>query len=224
MEEQLGVSLFDRTSRQVVLTPAGRRPAGAGPRAARPGRAVFAAVREVERAPAGTLGVGFSPTARFGLAPALLAACAAEVPGVMLYPREDRPASCCTSCAPAGWTSSSASARRRRRPRARAPARRAGGRPRRRPAIGWRGAPSRRARRPARRDADRRGRAGLPRLHAGRAARLPRGRASSRARSSTRTRTSGCRRCARASASSSTSARPSPAELAGSASSRSIRR
>jgi len=90
MEEQLGTSLFDRTSRQVALTPAGRVLQERGRELLAHADAVFAAVREVERAPAGTLAVGFSPTARFGLAPALLEACAAAAPGVMLYPREDR--------------------------------------------------------------------------------------------------------------------------------------
>ncbi|MDP8966980.1 MAG: LysR family substrate-binding domain-containing protein, partial [Actinomycetota bacterium] len=42
-----------------------------------------------ERAPVGTLRIGVAPTARFGLAPALLAACASEAAGVMLYPREE---------------------------------------------------------------------------------------------------------------------------------------
>ncbi len=89
LEEQLGVSLFDRTSRQVVLTPAGRLLVELGRDLLDRADGVFAEVRAVERAPTGRLRVGISPTARFGLAPLVLAACASRVPGVMLYPRED---------------------------------------------------------------------------------------------------------------------------------------
>jgi hypothetical protein len=89
LEEQLGVALLHRTSRQVVLTPAGRLLTELGRDLLNRAEAVFAEVREVERAPTGKLTVGVSPTARFGLAPLVLAACASRVPGVMLYPRED---------------------------------------------------------------------------------------------------------------------------------------
>lgn len=89
LEGQLGVSLLHRTSRQVVLTPAGRLLVELGRDLLDRAEAVFAEVREVERAPTGRLRVGVSPTARFELAPLVLAACASRVPGVMLYPRED---------------------------------------------------------------------------------------------------------------------------------------
>jgi DNA-binding transcriptional LysR family regulator len=89
LEEQLGVALLRRTSRQVTLTPAGRLLQERGRELLEQADAVFAAVREVERAPTGRLAVGLSPTARFGLGPRVLAACASRAPGVMLYPRED---------------------------------------------------------------------------------------------------------------------------------------
>jgi DNA-binding transcriptional LysR family regulator len=89
MEEQLGVSLFDRSTRQVQLTPAGRLLAERGRELIDHADAVYAAVRETEKAPTGKLALGVSPTARFDLAPAVLGACAARAPGVMLYPRED---------------------------------------------------------------------------------------------------------------------------------------
>jgi DNA-binding transcriptional LysR family regulator len=89
LEEQLGVALFERTTRQVTLTLAGRELLERGTALLAHADEVFSAVREVERAPIGRLAVGVTPAARFGLGPALLAACADEAAGVMLYPRED---------------------------------------------------------------------------------------------------------------------------------------
>ena len=89
MEEQLGVALLRRTSREVALTAAGRVLQERGRELLEHADAVYAAVREVERAPTGTLAVGVSPTARFRLAPTVLAACATRAPGVMLYLREE---------------------------------------------------------------------------------------------------------------------------------------
>ena len=89
MEDQLGVELFERTSREVKLTAAGRLLAERGVELLAETERVFAAVREVERAPVGRLALGLAPPARFGLGPELLAACASQAPGVMLYPREE---------------------------------------------------------------------------------------------------------------------------------------
>jgi DNA-binding transcriptional LysR family regulator len=89
LEEQLGVALLERTTRQVTLTAAGRLLFEQGRELLARADEVFAAVRELQRAPVGRLAVGVSPAARFGLAPALFAACASEAAGVMLYPRED---------------------------------------------------------------------------------------------------------------------------------------
>ncbi len=89
LEDQLGVELLHRTTRQVELTPAGRLMLDRGRELLRLADEVFAAVRETERAPVGRLRVGVSPTARFGIAPELFAAAAGRAAGVMLYPRED---------------------------------------------------------------------------------------------------------------------------------------
>jgi DNA-binding transcriptional LysR family regulator len=89
MEDRLGVELFERTSREVKLTPAGRLLVDRGGQLLAEADRVFAAVREVERSPVGRLAVGIAPPARFGIGPQVLAACASEASGVMLYPRED---------------------------------------------------------------------------------------------------------------------------------------
>ncbi len=89
LEEQLGVALFERTTRQVELTAAGKLLLEKSQSLLAHAEEVFSAVREVERAPIGRLRVGVAPPARFGLAPELFAACANEAAGVMLYPRED---------------------------------------------------------------------------------------------------------------------------------------
>ena len=89
LEEQIGVALFERTTRQVEMTPAGELLLQKGRALLAHADEVFSAVREVERAPVGKLRVGVAPTARFGLAAKLFAACAARAAGVMLYPRED---------------------------------------------------------------------------------------------------------------------------------------
>jgi DNA-binding transcriptional LysR family regulator len=89
LEEQLGVALLERTTRQVQLTRAGRLLLEQGRELLAHAEEVFSAVREVERAPVGRIGLGVAPSARFGLAPELFAACANEAAGVMLYPRED---------------------------------------------------------------------------------------------------------------------------------------
>ena len=89
LEAQLGVALLDRSDRVLRVTAAGELllREGRGLLAAADG--VFEAVRGLDRAPVGRLRVGLTPTARYGLAPELLAACALEAPGVMLYPSED---------------------------------------------------------------------------------------------------------------------------------------
>jgi DNA-binding transcriptional LysR family regulator len=89
LEEQLGVQLLERSSRQVELTPAGSLLLERGTRLLAEADATFAAVRELERAPEGRLHVGVAPNARLDLTPALVAACAEHAPGVMLYTRED---------------------------------------------------------------------------------------------------------------------------------------
>ncbi len=89
LEEQLGVALFERTTRQVELTPAGTLLLEKAHALLAHADEVFSSVRDMEREPIGKLRLGVTPTARFGLAAELFAACATQAAGVMLYPRED---------------------------------------------------------------------------------------------------------------------------------------
>jgi DNA-binding transcriptional LysR family regulator len=89
LEEQLGVALFERTTREVKLTTAGRALLDRAPKLLAEADELFAAVQAVERGPSGRLTLGVAPPARYGLGPELSAACSAAAPGVMLYPRED---------------------------------------------------------------------------------------------------------------------------------------
>jgi DNA-binding transcriptional LysR family regulator len=89
LEAQLGTELFERTTRQVALTPAGRLLVESGRELLAHAEQVFSGVRELQHEPVGRLAVGVAPTARFGLAPELFAACSTQAPGVMLYPREE---------------------------------------------------------------------------------------------------------------------------------------
>jgi len=89
MEAQLGVALLDRSDRVIRVTPAGELLLSEGRTLLASADRVFAAVRDRDRAAVGSLRIGMTPTARYGLGPELLAACAASAPGVMLYPAED---------------------------------------------------------------------------------------------------------------------------------------
>lgn len=89
LEGRLGVRLLDRTSRTVELTPAGAALHERGRVLLAEAEALAGAVRAVEREPAGLLRVGFSPAARWGLWPDLLAGWARDVPAVMVHSRED---------------------------------------------------------------------------------------------------------------------------------------
>ena len=165
LEDQLGVELFERTSREVKLTPAGRLLVDRGGELLAEAERVFAAVREVERSPVGRLAVGIAPPARFGIGPQVLAACASEASGVMLYPREDTTGVLMRELR-AGTVGSRRGVLRaaRRCAGARAAARPAC-RPARRQRPSARHRRARRVGRPGRRDADRRRRAGVPGLH-----------------------------------------------------------
>ena len=89
LEQQLGVALLDRTGRVVEVTDAGRVLLEQGRELLAVADRVFDAVRARDAAAVGRLRIGMSPTARYGVGPALLAACADRAPGVMLYPAED---------------------------------------------------------------------------------------------------------------------------------------
>jgi DNA-binding transcriptional LysR family regulator len=87
LEAQLGVELLRRDGRQLALTPAGELLRRRGRQLLADADAVAAAVRGA--AAGGRLRLGVSPTAPYELAPRLLAVCAANSPGVMVYTHED---------------------------------------------------------------------------------------------------------------------------------------
>ena len=89
LEQQLGVALLDRRSRQVRLTAAGEQLLEQGRELLAHADAVVGDVQAVERSPTGLLRAGLSPAARFGLMPELLERWSAAAPGVMLHTRED---------------------------------------------------------------------------------------------------------------------------------------
>jgi DNA-binding transcriptional LysR family regulator len=87
LETQLGVELLRRDGRRLALTPAGELLQRRGRELLTDADVLVAAVRGA--AVGGRLRLGVSPTARYELAPRLLAACAAASPGVMVYTHED---------------------------------------------------------------------------------------------------------------------------------------
>ncbi len=90
LEQQLGVALLQRSGRGFVLTPAGELLLARGLALLEHAGAVADEVRgRGGEDPAARLRLGLSPTARYGVAPALLAACAIAAPSVMLYSSED---------------------------------------------------------------------------------------------------------------------------------------
>src|SRR5215217_5907603 len=89
LEGQLGVALLDRSDRVLRVTPSGELLADEGRGLLAAAERVVGLVRDRDRAAVGRLRIGLTPTARYGPGPALLAACADQAPGVMLYPAED---------------------------------------------------------------------------------------------------------------------------------------
>jgi DNA-binding transcriptional LysR family regulator len=89
LEEQLGVALFERDRRGMRITPAGETLLRRGRDLLAQADAVAEEVRESDHSTSGQLRLGISPTARYGIAPELLTACAAEVPAAMIYTSED---------------------------------------------------------------------------------------------------------------------------------------
>lgn len=89
LEQQLGVTLLDRSGRELALTAAGQLLLHRGRELLEQAEAVADDVRARGVAPSARLRVGLSPTARYGIGPELLAACAAAAPAVMLYTSED---------------------------------------------------------------------------------------------------------------------------------------
>src|SRR3954471_3486076 len=89
LEGQLGVELLERRGRRVTLTPAGELLLRRGRELLEHADAVAEELRRHGAVTPGRLRLGLAPTARYGGGPRLLAACAAEVPAVMLYTSED---------------------------------------------------------------------------------------------------------------------------------------
>jgi DNA-binding transcriptional LysR family regulator len=89
LEQQLGVALLDRSSRQVRLTAAGEQLLEQGRQLLAHADTVIGDVQAVERSPSALLRVGLSPAARFGLGPELLERWSTAAPGVMLHTSED---------------------------------------------------------------------------------------------------------------------------------------
>ena len=84
LEAELGVPLFERTTRTVRLTPAGERLLRAGPAALAAVDGAFEDAARAGRGVIGTLRIGSSPAARFELRPALLARVREALPDVEL--------------------------------------------------------------------------------------------------------------------------------------------
>jgi DNA-binding transcriptional LysR family regulator len=84
LENELGVQLFERTTRAVRLTPAGARLLERGVPALSAVDGAFADAVRAGRGLLGTLRIGSSPAARFELRPALLARVREALPGVEL--------------------------------------------------------------------------------------------------------------------------------------------
>ncbi|EHN10195.1 transcriptional regulator LysR family [Patulibacter medicamentivorans] len=89
LEQQLGVTLLERSGRGIALTPAGELLLVRGRELLDQARAVADEVRGRGGAAAARLRLGLSPTARYEVGPALLGACATAAPAAMLYTRED---------------------------------------------------------------------------------------------------------------------------------------
>ncbi len=87
LEAQLGVELLRRDGRQLALTPAGELLRRRGHELLAAADALTAEVRGA--AAGGRVRLGVSPTARYHLAPRLLALCAARAPAFMVYTQED---------------------------------------------------------------------------------------------------------------------------------------
>ncbi len=89
LEQQLGVGLLERSGRRISLTAAGELLKRRGQELLDHADAVAAEVSQRGDATAGRLRLGLTPTARYGVGPELLAACARDAPAVMIYTSED---------------------------------------------------------------------------------------------------------------------------------------
>ena len=88
LEHALGVCLFERTSRSVKLTPAGRAFHAEARRILDLAEGAGLAAKRVARGEAGSVTIGFTAAASYGLLPRMIAAARAEMPEVDLALRE----------------------------------------------------------------------------------------------------------------------------------------
>lgn len=88
LERAVGVTLFDRTSRSVRLTPAGRVFLPEAKRILRLADSALKWTRRVWRGEAGTLRIGFTAASGYGMLPALIRRVRAIMPDIDLVLRE----------------------------------------------------------------------------------------------------------------------------------------
>ena len=88
LEHALGVALFERTSRSVRLTPAGRAFHAEARRVLDLAEGAGLAAKRVARGEAGSVTIGFTAAASYGFLPRLIAAARAEMPDVDLALKE----------------------------------------------------------------------------------------------------------------------------------------
>lgn len=89
LEAQLDVALLRRSGRRIELTAAGELMLRRGQELLAHGDALVAEVSGRAAATSGRIRLGLTPTARYGVGPALIAACAKDAPAVMIYSSED---------------------------------------------------------------------------------------------------------------------------------------
>jgi len=89
LEAQLGVALLHRKGRRITLTEAGELLAHRGRELLAQVDALTNEITGRAAATSGRIRLGASPTARHGVLPMLLAACADAAPAVMIYTTED---------------------------------------------------------------------------------------------------------------------------------------
>jgi len=89
LEAQLGVGLLRRSGRRIALTPAGELLLRRGQKLLAHADSVTDEVGQRATATSGRLRLGLTPTARYGVGPELMAACARDAPAVMIYSSED---------------------------------------------------------------------------------------------------------------------------------------
>jgi DNA-binding transcriptional LysR family regulator len=92
LERELGVTLLERTTREVRLTPAGAALLDGATRALDAADAAFARAREVGRGAAGTVRVGVTPAVGAGERDGIVRALRAGAPGLSVSFHELRPA------------------------------------------------------------------------------------------------------------------------------------